>query len=181
MAKELARRESRLKRMQQTKKALEAEAKAAAEQAQRQREEHLEKDGKAKCGRLAKAVSGLPEDKKQYNFTDPESTIMKVSSKGWDQCANAQAAGGIAITQIIVACDVTNETNDKRQFEPMLEKSQANVSKDKRIQAVSSDTGYYSESNVEYAQAKRIDAYIAIEKVPRGGSSSWSDAKESYC
>jgi transposase len=26
---------------------------------------------------------------KQYNFTDPESKIMKVSNKGWDQCVNA--------------------------------------------------------------------------------------------
>ena len=47
----------------------------------------------------------------------------------------------------------------------MLEKTQQNIGEDKRIKAVSSDTGYYSESNVEYAKEKRIDAYIATEKV----------------
>jgi transposase len=164
LPKELARRESRLKRIQQAKKALEAEAKAAAEQAQTQRGEHLKNNGKAECGRQAKAASEVPEDKRQYNFTDPESKIMKVSNKGWDQCGNAQVVVD-SHKQIIVACDVTNQTNDKRQFEPMLEKSQANVGKDKTIKAASADTGYYSESNIKYAQDKRIDAYIATEKV----------------
>jgi transposase len=161
---ELARRESRLKRIQQAKKALEAEAKTAAEQARKEHEAVCNKDDKPKGGRRPKRVSDIPADNKQYNFTDPESKIMKVSNKGWDQCANAQAAVD-SHKQIIVACDVTNQTNDKQQFEPMLEKAQRNIGEDKRIKAVSSDTGYYSESNVEYAEEKRIDAYIATEKV----------------
>ena len=164
MPKELVRRESRLKRIQQAKKALEAEAKAAAEQARKEREGDCKKDDKPKGGRRPKPVSDIPVDNKQYNFTDPESKIMKVSNKGWDQCANAQAAVD-SHKQIIVACDVTNETNDKRQFEPMLEKAQENAGKDKRIKAASADTGYYSESNIEYAEDKQIDAYIATEKV----------------
>jgi len=164
LPKELARRESRLKRIQQAKKALEVEAKAAAEQARTEREAVCNKDDKPKGGRRPKPVSDIPADNKQYNFTDPQSKIMKLSNKGWDQCANAQAAVD-SHKQIIVACDVTNETNDKRQFEPMLEKSQENVGKDKRIKAASADTGYYSESNIEYAEDKEIDAYIATEKV----------------
>ena len=161
---ELARRESRLKRIQQAKKALEAEAKTAAEQARKGHEAVCSKDDKPKGGRRPKPVSDIPADNKQYNFTDPESKIMKVSNKGWDQCANAQAAVD-SHKQIIVACDVTNQTNDKQQFEPMLEKAQRNIGEDKRIKAVSSDTGYYSQSNVEYAEEKRTDAYIATEKV----------------
>ena len=161
---ELARRESRLKRIQQAKKALEAEAKTAAEQARKEHEAVCNKDDKPKGGRRPKPVSDIPLDNKQYNFTDPESKIMKVSNKGWDQCANAQAAVD-SHKQIIVACDVTNQTNDKQQFEPMLEKAQRNIGEDKRIKAVSSDTGYYSQSNVKYAEEKRIDAYIATEKV----------------
>jgi transposase len=167
---ELARRESRLKRIQQAKKALEAEAKAAAQQAQKQREVDSKDDDKPKRGRKPKPISDIPADKKQYNFTDPESKIMKVNNKGWDQCANAQAAVD-SHKQIIVACDVTGETNDKQQFEPMLDKTQQNIGEDKRIKAVSSDTGYYSESNVEYAKEKRIDAYIATEKVKHNAPS----------
>jgi len=162
---ELARRQSRLKRIQEAKKALEAEAKEAAGQHEKQPEEENSKnDDRPKRARKPKAVSEVPDDKKQYNFTDPQSKIMKVSNKGWDQCGNAQAAVD-SKNQIIVACDVTNETNDKQQFEPMLEKAQENVGKDKRIKAASADSSYYSESNVKYAQDRKIDAYIATEKL----------------
>jgi transposase len=161
---ELARRQSRLKRVQEAKKALEAEAKAAAEQAQRQREADSKDDDKPRRGRKAKAVSELPADNKQYNFTDPESKIMKVSNKGWEQCGSAQAAVD-SKNQIIVACDVCAETNDKQQFEPMLEKAQQNVGEDRTIKAASADSSYYSESNVKYAEAEKIDAYIATEKI----------------
>jgi hypothetical protein len=164
LPRELARRESRLQRIQQAKKALEVEAKAAAEQARKEREADSKNDNKPKGGRKLMPVSDIPADNKQYNFTDPESKIMKVSNKGWDQCANAQAAVD-SHKQIIVACDVTTETDDKRQFEPMLDKTQENVGKDKRIKAASADTGYYSESNIEYAEQRKVDAYIATEKV----------------
>lgn len=103
----LARRQSRLKRIQEAKKALEAEAKAAAEQAQKQREEEDSKnDDEPKRGRKSRPFSDIPADNKQYNFTDPESKIMKVSNKGWEQCSSAEAAVD-SKNQIIVACDVT--------------------------------------------------------------------------
>ncbi|MDT8300877.1 MAG: IS1182 family transposase [Sedimentisphaerales bacterium] len=174
---ELARRESRLKRIQEAKKALEAKAMAAAQEAQKQREQEESKSGdKPKRGRKRKAVSDIPADNKQYNFTDPESSIMKANNKGWDQCGNAQAAVDSA-NQIIVACDVTGQSNDKQQFEPMLGQAQDNVGRDKKIKAASADSGYYSETNVKFAEDKKIDAYIATKrtkhndpatKVPRG-------------
>ena len=174
---ELARRQSRLKRIREARKALEAKAKAAAQEVEQQRkQEDFANDGKPQRGRKRKAVSEVPADNKQYNFTDPESSIMKANNKGWDQCGNAQAAVD-SKDQIIVACDVTGESNDKQQFEPMLEQAQENVGGDKRIKAASADSGYYSESNVKFAEDKKIDAYIATErikhndpvmKVPRG-------------
>ncbi len=174
---ELAHRKSRLKRIQEAKSALEAKAKASAQQAQEQREqEDSTDDNKPKRGRKRKAVSEVPADNKQYNFTDPESSIMKANNKGWDQCGNAQAVVD-GEKQIIVACDVTGQSNDKQQFEPMLEQAQANVGVDKKIKAASADSGYYSESNVKFAEDKNIDAYIAtkrnkhsdpVMKAPRG-------------
>ena len=90
---ELARRESRLKRIREAKKALEAKAKAAAQEAHRQREQDDSKnDGEAQGGRKRKSISEVPADHQQYNFTDPESGIMKANNKGWDQWGNAQAA-----------------------------------------------------------------------------------------
>ncbi|MEA3223283.1 MAG: IS1182 family transposase [Thermodesulfobacteriota bacterium] len=174
---ELARRGSRLKRIQKAKRALEAKAKATAQEIEKQREkEDSTNDDKPKRGRKRKIVSEVPADNKQYNFTDPESSIMKANNKGWDQCGNAQAAVDNK-KQIIVACDVTNESNDKQQFEPMLEQAQENVGEDKKIKSASADSGYYSESNVKFAEDKKIDAYIAtkrtkhsdlVTKVPRG-------------
>ena len=174
---ELARRQSRLKRIREARKALEAKAKAAAQEVEQQRkQEDFANDGKPQRGRKRKAVSEVPADNKQYNFTDPESGIMKANNKGWDQCGNAQAAVD-GEEQIILACDVTGESNDKQQFEPMVEQTQENVGEDKKIKAASADSGYYSESNVKFAEDKKIDAYIATErikhndpvmKVPRG-------------
>ena len=174
---ELAHRESRLKRIQEAKKTLEAKAKSAAQEAQKQREQEDSKSGnKPQRGRKRKAVSEVPAYNKQYNFTDPESGIMKANNKGWDQCGNTQAAVD-SKKQIIVACDVTSQSNDKQQFEPMLEQAEQNVGKDKKIKAASADSGYYSESNVKFAEDKNIDAYIAtkknkhsdsIPKTPRG-------------
>ena len=162
---ELARRESRLKRIQEAKKVLEAKAKAAAQEAQKQREQEDSKSGnKPQCGRKRKAVSEVPAYNKQYNFTDPESGIMKANNKGWDQCGNAQAAVD-SKDQIIVACDVTGESNDKKQFEPMLEQAQENVGQDKKIRSALADSGYYSESNVKFAEDKKIDAYIATKRI----------------
>ncbi|MBA7682319.1 IS1182 family transposase ISPlba1 [subsurface metagenome] len=174
---ELGRRASRLKRIQEAKKALETKAKAAAQQAQKQREqENSTNDDKPKRGRKHKAISEVPANNKQYNFTDPESGIMKANNKGWDQCGNAQAAVD-SEEQIILACDVTDESNDKQQFEPMVEQTQENVGEDKKIKSASADSGYYSESNVKFAEDKNIDAYIAtkrnkhsdlVPKAPRG-------------
>ena len=161
---ELGRRVSRLKRIQEAKKALEANAKAVAQQSRKERQqEDSTNNDEPKRGRKRKVVSEVPADNKQYNFTDPESSIMKANNKGWDQCGNAQAAVD-SKKQVIVACDVTNESNDKQQFEPMLEQTQENIGEDKKIKAASADSGYYSESNVKFAESKNIDAYIATKR-----------------
>ncbi|KPK75059.1 MAG: hypothetical protein AMJ79_12605 [Phycisphaerae bacterium SM23_30] len=49
------------------------------------------------------------------------------------------------------ACDVTDESNDKKQFEPMLEQAQENVCQDKKIKSALANSSYYSESNVGFA------------------------------
>jgi hypothetical protein len=55
------------------------------------RKDKEDKTGKKPGGKEPKAPSDQPNDKDQYNFTDPESRIMK-TSKGFDQCYNGQAA-----------------------------------------------------------------------------------------
>lgn len=157
---ELARRQNRLKKIREAKAALEAAAReqARAAEVERQREEQ------PPSGQDPEQVK--PEAKAQYNFTDPESKIMKVSNKGWDQCLNAQVA--VNEYQIIVAADVTDETNDKQQVRPMIEQTQQNVAAVgvmEKIKEMVADSGFYSEANVEYLKEEEIDPYIATERL----------------
>src|SRR5215217_6558662 len=139
---ELARRQSRLAKIQQAKALLEERARTeAAEEAARCQEE-------GKPPPAVPPAEAVPKPKDQINFTDPESRIMKVSNKGWDQCGNAQAVANEH--QIILAADVTDQTNDKRQVVPMVDQARANLDaagvKD-AIEAALGDAGYYSEAN----------------------------------
>jgi transposase len=157
---ELARRQSRLKKIREAKAVLEAEAREEARlvEAERQRQ------GKSPSGKDPEQAK--PEPKAQYNFTDPESQIMKVSNKGWDQCGNAQVA--VNEHQIILAADVTDETNDKKQVKPMVEQMQQNlvaVGVKETVKEMVADSGFYSEANVEYLEGEGIDPYIATERL----------------
>ena len=133
LPKELARRESRLRKIGEAKAALEAEAKARAEakaeEVRRQLEERVHKEqatGNKAAGRPPQAPDpsqAKPEPKAQRNFTDPESRIMPDgANKGsFVQGYNAQIAVD-AEAQVIVAFDVNQQSNDKRQLVPMAER-----------------------------------------------------------
>ncbi len=164
----LARRQSRLQKIKQARKALEAQAKAAAEEECKRQEKEPDKPGdKPKGGRRIEPPQAVPPARAQYNFTDPTTKIMKVSNKGFDQCGNAQAVVDRE-HQIIVAADVTNEANDKRQFQPMAQQARRNVGRGHRIKKISSDSGYFSEQNVQWAQRNHLDAYIATGRLKHG-------------
>lgn len=73
---------------------------------------------------------------------------MKSSNKGWDQCGNGQAIANEF--QIILAADVTDQTNDKRQVVPMVDQARSNLDAAGVAQAIGAaviDSGYYSEAN----------------------------------
>lgn len=157
---ELARRQSRLTKIREAKAALEAEAREVARAVEAERQQQ----GKPPSGQDPEQAKPAP--KAQYNFTDPESQIMKVSNKGWDQCINTQMA--VNEHQIIVAADVTDETNDKKQVRPMVEQLQqhlAAVGVTEQVKALVADSGFYSEANIEYLEAEDIEPYIATERL----------------
>ena len=154
---ELARREERLKRIAEAKKALEERARAEAEQKQKQ------KDGDNKPGSSSgdKRRSPVqPQPKAQHNFTDPESRIMK-GADGFVQAYNAQAAVE-PVLQLIVGQALTQQANDKQQLLPMIDaiKRQAK----QRIREVLADSGYCSEENLCKAAKKKVDLYVATGK-----------------
>jgi transposase len=111
---ELARREERLVQIEAAMRRLETQAKADA-QVERQRRAAAERErtGKPRRGKAPHPVVETPDAKAQSNFTDPELHIMRTNNKGWDYCGNAQASVD-ATCQIILACDVTDASNDSR-------------------------------------------------------------------
>jgi transposase len=142
---ELQRRESRLKRIREAKRALEARAKEEAVAAGQPSD------------------SAKPDPKAQYNFTDPESRIMK-GPDGFVQAYNVQVA--VDELQLIVGQAVTQETNDKKQLMPMIT-TIAQQSGDTPDQLLA-DAGYCSDQNLTAIADTRIDAYISTRKQKHG-------------
>ena len=169
---ELKRRTDRLAKIKEAKALLEERAQAEAQQeAARRAAEGQEPPAKP-------PGEAVPEPKDQINFTDPESRIMKTSNKGWDQCGNAQAVANE--DQIILAADVTEQANDKRQAVPMVDQTLENLKAagvEQPVGAAVMDAGYYSEANTKALQQRDVDPHIATERlkhnqeippVPRG-------------
>jgi len=181
---ELGRRESRLAKIRAAKAELEAEAKqkaaekqAAAEAQIRQRQEQEARTGKKMRGRepqVADSEQAVPDPKAQRNFTDPESRIMPDGGhKGsFVQGYNAQiAVDGEA--QVIVAAEVTQQSNDKQQLVAMVEQVKQNVGA--QPQAVSADNGYWNGKQVGEVQVRGINLHVATGKQKPGASQQAED------
>jgi len=139
---ELARRETRLKRIQEAKRALE-------ERAREEAKSKGEPEDKAK-----------PKAKMQYNFTDPESRIM-LGADGFVQAYNTQ----IAVEpdyQWIVGQKVTQAANDKQQLVPTVKAVEEQAGQ--KPQEVMTDSGYCSEANLKYLEKNKIEGFIATDK-----------------
>jgi murein DD-endopeptidase MepM/ murein hydrolase activator NlpD len=166
---ELARRESWLKKLQEAKAALEEEAgqKAEEQRAATEARHAAEPVPQASVTAPTQATEpaqpepqqALPKAKTQRNFTDPESRIMPDgANKGsFLQGYNAPIAVD-ARTQIIVAADLTQQTNDRQQLLPMLDQVRQNMGRNP--DRVSADAGYYSEANVTAESVAGIDLSI---------------------
>ena len=157
---ELARRQSRLAKIQGARKLLEERARIEAA------EEAARRCAEGKSPPAIPPAEAVPGPKDQINFTDPESRIMKASNKGWDQCGNAQAVTNEH--QVILAADVTDQANDVRQVVPMVDQTRANLDAagvTEAIQAALGDAGYYSESNATALELRGIDPCLATERL----------------
>jgi transposase len=142
---ELQRRESRLKRIREATRALKARAKEDA------------------AAKGQPVDSAKPDSKAQYNFTDPESRIMK-GPDGFVQAYNVQVA--VDEQQLIVGQAVTQETNDKKQLLPMIRtiEQQAGATPPQLL----ADAGYCSDENLTAIADTTIDAYISTRKQTHG-------------
>jgi transposase len=167
LPKELKRHETRLAKILEAKKQLETEARQAAEaKAAAQKAKQSSNDGgKPRRGPKPKEpedpAKAVPKESAQRGFTDPDSRIMKSGTGEWMQAFNAQAAvdGG---NQVILACEITQDANDKRMLVPMVEKTIAQVGA--KPATFSADPGFYSEENAKAMQDMGINALIPPDK-----------------
>jgi transposase len=148
---ELERRETRLKKIKEAKRALQERARQQA------------------VTEGSDPQQAKPKDKDQYNFTDPESRIMK-GADGFVQAYNAQAAVEPDL-QLIVGQTVTQAANDKQQLMPLVEVIEQQSGQ--RPEEVLADSGYCSEPNLEALESarnpeRRIEGYVATERQKHG-------------
>jgi len=151
---EIERREDRIERLEEARRIIdrryerERDQKRARYEALKARREAQRQAGKKPRGRDPKPPSDEVPGNKQYNFTDPESRIMKEDG-GFVQAYNAQAVVDTE-SRLIIGKRVTSEPNDKkelvadvRSIAPMCGKPDA----------VLADSGYYSEDGVKAVEA----------------------------
>jgi len=151
---ELRRREQRLAKIEAAKARLEARQ----ADADRERGRHPDDQQRGGAGRPFKHPFGVPDDKAQDNFTDPQSRIMKMGGS-FEQCYNAQAAVD-GHSQLILACGLTNNAADNDELLPMIEAVKSNLGElPKRVLA---DSGYRSEQAFAAVEEKRVEALVAL-------------------
>jgi transposase len=139
---ELQRRETRIARIREAKRALEERAR-----------EQARSEGKD-------AKKAQPAQKAQYSFTDPESRILK-GADGFVQGYNTQIAVE-PVFQLIVGQQVTQAANDKQQLVPLLERIEEQSGQ--KPKAVVADNGYCSEENLKYLKKRKIEGFVATGK-----------------
>ena len=167
----VADKQKRLEKIQQAKAELEAEARAAA----KEQKFSVAPEAKSTRGRNPKTPPGVPDDKAQKNFTDPESRIMKTGD-GFIQGYNAQAAVD-ADSQVIVAQTLNNSANDKKQLVPMLDQIRKNAGQ--QAKEISADAGYCSDDNLKALSRRRIRGYVAIGRQKHGEPAAADKASKS--
>jgi transposase len=143
---ELQRRETRIGRIREAKRALEERAR-----------EQAQSEGKD-------PEKAQPAAKAQYNFTDPASRIQK-GPDGFVQGYNTQIAVEPAF-QLIVGQTVTQAANDKQQLVPLIEAIQEQSGQ--RPKEVVADSGYCSDENLKYLAKRRMTGFVATEKQKHG-------------
>ncbi len=159
---ELRSSQGRLQRLQQAMQRLEEtedEAQQAQEQKIAEREKEEARTGKKKRGRKPRAPEEMVNPEARANTTDPDSRIMK-TRMGYVQGYNCQAVVDCQ-SQVIVAQAVTQDENDCKQLEPMLDECEEQAGE--RPEKLSADAGYWSEENARL-EDNRTELFIATKK-----------------
>lgn len=167
---EIERRQRHLARLAEAKKVLEARAQARYDAQQADYEAKMEarakktaKTGRKPPGRPPTPPSPGPGDKEQYNFTDPESRIMKnANNSGFDQHYNTQVVVEHD-SRLIIGHWLCDHPNDKLAALPTIDTVPPELD---QPAAANLDTGYFSPGNIAGFLARGIEPYIATGRSP---------------
>jgi transposase len=180
---ELQRREQRLSGIAAAKAEIERRAaerhtreQAAYEEKVAARAKKADETGKKPKGKQPKPPTAGPSAKDQVNLTDEESRIMPVSSGGFEQTYNAQAAVDTE-SKLIVAAHITQQSNDKQELVPTLKNLAALPKQLGTVTELLADSGYFSETNVNACVGEEITPYIAVDRQSHNRS-LWERFKE---
>jgi transposase len=151
----VANKQKRIEKIQKAKAALE--------------KEYEDEDGDPPpAGGGGRPAKRKPLDKRQRNFTDPDSRIMR-SRQTYMQAFNCQIAVD-AETQVIVAESLNNRQNDAPELPAILAQIKRNTGRQAR--ELSADTGYCSEDNLKEISRRHIRGYVATGKHKHGTKSA---------
>lgn len=170
---EITRRQERKGALERARVEIEARAQARYAVALAEHEKKLaeraakEERGEKVGGRPPQAPTPEAGPADQYNFTDPQSRIMKAGNGNhFEQSYNAQAAVEVQ-SRLIVGQRVSQAPNDKQELVADL---QAIPPQAGGLEAVLIDSGFYSESAVRAVeqttegQSRGITVYAAMER-----------------
>jgi len=165
---EIKRREDRVKALNKAREIIEerfeenrAEKQAEYEAKMVAREEKT-KSGKKPRGRKPQPPAKTPEDKSQYNFTDPESRIMKAGNgRHYEQCYNSQLAVDTE-NMLIAGGYVTDSCNDKSELGKVINSIDPSI---RKVDIAIADTGYLNEKEIlKIENDTETKVYCAVAK-----------------
>jgi len=131
-------------------------------------------EAKAAIERRAQEQGREAEDKDQHNFTDPQSRIMLSADKAFVQAYNCQALVDDTEHHIVIATGLTNQAADNPHLIGMLHEAELNTGR--LPDRFTADAGYAGETNLFVLDRLAMEAYVAVDKdkhsrtepVPRG-------------
>ena len=170
---EIARRQERRQKLEAARVIIEERARQRAAEQQPAYEEKVagrserRARGEKVRGRDPEPPDPTPGPQDQYNFTDPESRIMKAGTGDhFEQADNAQLAVETE-SLLIVGQRVSAAPNDKQQLVPTLQSIPAGVGVPAEVLV---DSGFYSAAAVQAVEQRPdgtpsgITVYAAVEK-----------------
>lgn len=103
-----------------------------------------------------------PRPDKQTNLTDPDSAIMRKSSRHeYRQAYNAQAIVDADGSALILATNVVSTSNDRKEFDALVDYLCTSVGKPSTLLA---DAGYGGEKIVAGLERREIEPLIAVSR-----------------